>query len=75
MSYDAEKHSTMAAGEGFFGYPLPLPVLRALWGFIAFIPFCWLWGIKSFTLFAIIGTLYFMPVHWIFDKVIERWTR
>jgi len=45
--------------------------LRALWGFFAFIPFCYLWGINNFTWFAIIGTLYFVPVHWIFDKVME----
>jgi len=28
-------------------------------------------GVESFTLFAFVGTLYFVPVHWIFDKVME----
>ena len=47
-------------------------VYRSLWGFLAFLPFCWLWGVKSFTWFSLIGTLYFIPVHWIFDKVMNK---
>jgi len=46
-------------------------MLRAVWGFFAFIPFCMVWGIESFTLFAFVGTLYFVPVHWIFDRLMR----
>ena len=42
---------------------------RSLWGFLAFLPFCWLWGVEGFTWFSLIGTLYFIPVHWLFDRV------
>lgn len=45
---------------------------RALWGFLAFIPFCWLWGVQNFTWFSLVGTLYFIPVHWLFDRIIEK---
>lgn len=48
-----------------------LSLYRAVWGFIAFIPFCWLWGVDNFSWFAFIGTLYFVPVHWLFDKVMK----
>ncbi len=44
-------------------------VVRSVFGFFAFMPFCWVWGVESFTLFAFVGTLYFVPVHYIFDKV------
>ena len=46
-------------------------ITRAVFGFFAFIPFCYFWGVESFTWFAFIGTLYFVPVHWIFDKVMK----
>jgi hypothetical protein len=46
-------------------------IMRAVWGFFAFIPFCWLWGVDNFTWFAFIGTLYFVPVHWVFDRIYE----
>jgi len=73
VSYDGEKHSCMGAGGGFFGYPLPLSVMRSIFGFLAFIPFCYVWGVNNFTLFAVVGTIYFMPVHLVFDEVIKRW--
>ena len=72
--YDAEKHSTMAAGGGCFMARLPeldRAIVRAVWGFIAFIPFCWWWGVEGFTLFSFLGTLYFVPVHWIYNKVMK----
>ena len=47
-------------------------ITRAVWGFIAFIPFCWWWGVEGFTLFSFLGTLYFVPVHWIFNKVMKE---
>lgn len=47
-------------------------VLRALWGFLVFIPFCWLWGVSNFTWFAFIGTLYFIPIHWMFDRLMSK---
>ena len=46
-------------------------LIRSFWGFIAFIPFCMVWGVDNFTWFSLLGTLYFVPVHWIFDKVIK----
>ena len=46
-------------------------IMRSIWCFFAFIPFCWVWGVQSFTVFAFIGTVYFVPVHWIFDKVMK----
>lgn len=47
-------------------------ITRAVWGFIAYIPFCYLWGVDNFTLFSFLGTLYFVPVHWIYDKVMKH---
>lgn len=47
-------------------------VIRAVWGFIAFIPFCYVWGVQNFTWFSLIGTLYFIPVHYIFNKVMKE---
>lgn len=46
-----------------------LAVYRAIWGFLVFIPFCWAWGVNNFTLFSVAGTLYFVPMHAIFDRV------
>jgi len=46
-------------------------VLRAVWGFFAFLPFCYFWGVEGFSWFSFLGTLYFVPVHWIFNKVIK----
>lgn len=47
-------------------------ITRAVWGFIAYIPFCYFWGVDNFTLFSFLGTLYFVPVHWIYDKVMKH---
>ena len=52
-------------------YKFDKAVTRAIFGFFAFIPFCWFWGVESFTLFAFVGTVYFVPDHWIFDKVMK----
>lgn len=48
-----------------------LAVYRAIYGFVVFIPFCWLWGVDNFTLFSVYGTLYFMPMHWLFDIIFK----
>ena len=45
---------------------------RAVFGFFAFIPFCMWWDVESFTLFSFLGTVYFVPVHWIFDKLVKE---
>lgn len=46
-----------------------IAIYRAVWGFLVFIPFCWAWGVDNFTLFSVAGTLYFIPMHAIFDRV------
>ena len=48
-----------------------LAVYRALYGFVVFVPFCWLWGIDNFTWFSLAGTLYFVPMHYVFDKIFK----
>jgi len=47
-------------------------ITRAVFGFFAFIPFCMWWGVESFTLFSFLGTLYFVPVHYVFDKLVKK---
>ena len=54
-----------------FGCKHSISFKRSFFGFLAFLPFCWLWGVEGFTWFSFLGTLYFVPVHWIFDKVIK----
>lgn len=49
---------------------LGLAVFRALMCFFAFIPFCFLWGIDNFTWFGLVSTVYFIPVHYVLDKLI-----
>jgi len=46
-------------------------LIRSVWGFIAFIPFCYIWGVDNFTNFSFFGMLYFIPVHWLFDKIFK----
>lgn len=40
---------------------------RSIWGFLAFLPFCYFWGVEGFTWFSFFGSLYFIPVHWVYD--------
>ena len=49
-----------------------MAIIRAVFGFFAFIPFCMWWGVESFTLFSFLGTLYFVPVHYVFDKLVKK---
>jgi len=49
--------------------------LRSLWGFLAMVVFCWFWGIEGITIFALASTVYFVFVHWLFDKIVhvDKW--
>ena len=46
-------------------------VLRAVWCMLAFVPFCRLWGVESFTWFVLVSSLYFVPVHFVFDRIVK----
>ena len=52
--------------------PTNKAILRSAWCFFAFLPFAYLWGVQGVTLFALASTIYFVPVHWAFDKVIRQ---
>jgi hypothetical protein len=48
------------------------PVFRALLGFLAFLPFCWIRGVQDYGSFALVGSLYLGLVYWFHDRILVR---
>lgn len=51
---------------------LSINIIRQIYAFIMFIPFCYFWGISNFTLFSLIAGLYFIPCYLLFDLLFYK---
>jgi hypothetical protein len=47
-------------------------IARSVFGYMMFIPFCLAWGVKSASLFSLLGTIYFIFVHAAYDKIKQK---
>jgi hypothetical protein len=48
------------------------PLYRALLGFLAFLPFCWIRGVQDYGSFALVGSLYLGLIYWAIDRILVR---
>jgi len=51
---------------------MKIAIIRSVLGYIVFLPFCYLWRVDGYSMFALLSVLYFIPFHHLFDKLLIK---